>query len=106
MIEICYKPESFCVTVKGHAGTAPKGQDLVCAAASCLVLTLAEDVRKLEEIGAVHSCSIRLEEGDAEIRCEPVSNMRSTIRIIYESVLPGFGVLEQLHKDAVSFLIV
>lgn len=105
MIEICYKPKEFCVSVKGHAGTAPKGHDLVCSAASILALTLAEDVRKLEEIGAVQDMSVRLEDGDAEIKCSPVSQMQSTVRIIYESVLPGFGVLEQLNKDAVKFTI-
>ena len=33
------------VTVMGHAGYAPKGQDIVCAAASALVFSLIGSIR-------------------------------------------------------------
>lgn len=34
------------VTVTGHAGYAPKGQDIVCAAASALVFALIGSLRQ------------------------------------------------------------
>ena len=34
------------VTVMGHAGYAPKGQDIVCAAASALVFALIGSLRQ------------------------------------------------------------
>ena len=37
------------ISVKGHAGFAPHGRDLVCAAVSALTLTLAESLNALAE---------------------------------------------------------
>lgn len=44
------------VTVEGHAGYAPAGQDIVCAAASALLYAL---LGVLEEKGAVKEAIIR-----------------------------------------------
>ena len=38
------------VTVTGHAGYAPKGQDIVCAAASALVFALIGSLRQEENL--------------------------------------------------------
>ncbi len=40
MIEARYDDEALTLTVTGHAGSARYGRDLVCAAASILMLTL------------------------------------------------------------------
>ena len=40
MIRVTAEPERL--TVQGHAGFAPRGQDIVCAAASALMLALCE----------------------------------------------------------------
>lgn len=36
-----------CITILGHAGYAPSGQDIVCAAVSALVQTFIESVEEL-----------------------------------------------------------
>lgn len=41
------------VTVMGHAGYAPKGQDIVCAAASALVFALIGSLRQEENLREV-----------------------------------------------------
>ena len=41
------------VTVTGHAGYAPKGQDIVCAAASALVFALIGSLRQEENLREV-----------------------------------------------------
>ena len=38
------------VTVQGHAGYAPKGQDVVCAAVSALVYALIATLKETENI--------------------------------------------------------
>jgi uncharacterized protein YsxB (DUF464 family) len=45
MIEITHK--NGCVTIDGHAGYAPAGQDIVCAAVSALVQTFIASVEEL-----------------------------------------------------------
>lgn len=45
MIEAVYDSEALTLTVSGHAGYAPKGQDIVCAGVSTLVYTLISSCR-------------------------------------------------------------
>ena len=53
MIHAVYYKKYHRVTVKGHAHSAEKGRDLVCAAASMLVSTLAANVAQLHTKGIV-----------------------------------------------------
>ena len=45
MIEVQYDGKAL-VTARGHAGAGEKGQDLVCAAVTALLMTLGENSRK------------------------------------------------------------
>lgn len=44
---ISIRREDGCITIKGHAGYAPIGQDIVCAAVSALVQTFLASVDEL-----------------------------------------------------------
>ena len=107
MINVKYDRKKICVTVEGHAQTGEKGTDLVCAAASILVYTLASDV------SALHAGSKRrvrrpvciLEEGKAKISCAPVHGMENVTRLIFDSVCRGFEVLAQRYPLAVRYEI-
>ena len=46
------------VTVMGHAGYAPKGQDIVCAAASALVFALIGSLRQEENLLELVRCGL------------------------------------------------
>ena len=50
MIVVTACPEECFVQVTGHAGSGPKGQDLVCAGVSALVLTLAARKMKMKKL--------------------------------------------------------
>lgn len=64
--------KSLILTVKGHAGQAPKGQDIVCASASILACTVAQTVILMREQGKLKKKpTIRLESGDTVITCKP-----------------------------------
>jgi uncharacterized protein YsxB (DUF464 family) len=61
------KGATLTLTVTGHAGFAPMGQDLVCAGVSALVYALARTVRDWE--GQLdRPVRILLEPGNARIR--------------------------------------
>lgn len=47
MIKITHK--NGCITIDGHAGYAPTGQDIVCAGVSTLAQTLIEAIERLTE---------------------------------------------------------
>lgn len=62
MIKVTYEPQKHTVTVEGHSGSAPKGEDLVCAAATILTVTLAELVDSVS-----HERVIEMRDGYAKI---------------------------------------
>lgn len=103
MVAIDYDRKCLRVTVKGHAGTAPAGMDLVCAAVSTLTYTLAVNVKQLHRWGKVAKPKIRLEKGDAEISCVPVCSCRSMVKDVFEAVCIGFALLAEKYPDAVSY---
>ena len=63
MIKITCEPQTYRITVEGHSGSAPKGEDLVCAAVSIIVLTLGEMV-----LTVCRDREVELREGYARIR--------------------------------------
>lgn len=57
---------------EGHAASAPKGEDLVCAAATMLTYTLAQTVQFLWEEGKLkRKPRLSLEDGKAHIIATP-----------------------------------
>ena len=51
MIRAEYSARELRLQVRGHAGSADPGRDLICAAASALLLALREELLALEEAG-------------------------------------------------------
>lgn len=63
MIRVTCDPQGYAMTVEGHSGSAPKGEDLICSASTILTLTLVELV---ETVCAEKQTEIR--DGYAMIR--------------------------------------
>ena len=55
MIEIVYDRMRLRLTADGHAGFAEAGQDIVCAAVTILVYTLAAAVGNMDAAGQARS---------------------------------------------------
>ena len=63
---------SIHMKVRGHANTAPKGEDLVCASASMLVYTVAQAMMFYHEQGYLKAKpKIKIREGKASICVVP-----------------------------------
>lgn len=103
MIEVRYYPEQNRVTVQGHAGSAEKGKDLICAACSALAITLAENVRQMEESGLAREMTVDLEDGHADIRCIPSKQGIEAVRRTFESVCVGFDILAKKFPAYIFF---
>ena len=101
MVRITWKPEGF-LQVKGHAGSAEKGKDLVCAAVSTLVLTLAANTDRMARAGWVTEPVIRLGEGDALIRCDPQPDYRAAVELVFGSLCQGFCLLADKYPEYVK----
>ena len=101
MIKIIYvaDPEGGKLTMRaeGHAGYAPAGQDIVCAAVSCLMQTLAYSAAEDEHTS---SCIYQGEEG-------PVLNVEAGDRVLmrdkFELVADGLDLLAEQYPENVNF---
>lgn len=101
MIKIIYKadPEGGKLTMRaeGHAGYAPAGQDIVCAAVSCLMQTLAYSAAEDEHTS---SCIYQGEEG-------PVLNVEAGDSVLmrdkFELVADGLDLLAEQYPENVNF---
>ena len=83
MIEVTYDGNCF-LEVRGHAGSGPKGKDLVCAAVTALVLTLGEHA----ENHSIHPGSARLSGGSREV---------------YKAMARGFQLLAENFPQSVHY---
>ena len=90
MIRITLDPETPALSAAGHAGSGPKGEDLVCAGVTALLLTLERIV--LEAGGAAH-----LEPGKAELR----GNGRC--RREFLGICRGLMLMAERFPEAVNF---
>ena len=101
MIKIIYKadPEGGKLTMRaeGHAGYAPAGQDIVCAAVSCLMQTLAYSAAEDEHTS---SCIYQGKEG-------PVLNVEAGDSVLmrdkFELVADGLDLLAEQYPENVNF---
>ena len=101
MIRVSCRPESFRVTVTGHAGYAERGEDILCAAASMLLQTLSAAVQGLCERGLAEECHIDLRHGQGEVSCVPVEEFRCVVRTVMDSIMLGFTLLGEDYGEYV-----
>lgn len=80
--------------IKGHAGQAEIGHDIVCSACSILAYTVAQLVKNADEVGDLkYPPEIKLDSGDAVISCIPTENAYCTILGIYMFAEVGYKLL-------------
>lgn len=101
MIHVVYNRPHHRLTVVGHAGSAPHGEDLVCAAVSGLVLALGANVHRLQELGVVRDVVNLQEDGGAEIACKCKKKHEATVALIFDVICLG---LSELAEDYPEFI--
>ena len=106
MISILYDRRKYSVTVKGHAKSDEYGRDLVCAAVSALVITLATNVEHLDKYGLSNNTVIKLDAGDANIRCAVVEKYKLSVAQIFNTVCVGFEVLSRVYPEYITYQVV
>lgn len=86
MIRVRYSPNAPGLTITGHALYAPKGGDIVCAAASILAYTLIKGGGTAEELGN----GLRITGGEKE---------REAFRLI----AGGYELLAEGYPENIEF---
>lgn len=91
------------LTALGHAGAAPRGENLVCAGVSTLVQTLAEAVWRMYSQGMLRRVPrVEIEEGKAEILAEPKEGFCNECRMAFWVCQVGLGLLAENFRESVD----
>lgn len=103
MININYDRENLNLKMKGHANAVNTGNDPVCAAASMLMYTLAQNVIYLRNAGVAEDVNVILEEGNALVSCR-AKEEKETLLCVFDTVTTGFALLAENYRDNVKFV--
>ncbi len=83
MIEITYSRDSL--KIKGHAGYAPTGEDLVCAAVTILWRTL---------VASLNRCEYQEAAGDCYMICGGLADTEA-----FRIILNGFRLISEHYPE-------
>lgn len=84
--------DEFEIEVKGHAGYAAVGNDIVCSAISILVQTLAYH---MEDVAEDHN--YKLSSGEVWIRAKG-----ETAMVSFKTILTGLVMLQEQYPEYIS----
>ena len=97
------KNNKLTLTLKGHAGQAEIGKDIVCASCSILAYTVARFVKAAEIEGdLIASPIVKLESGDTVISCEPAEEVYKMMQDIYMFAEVGYDLLAHNYPQFVE----
>jgi uncharacterized protein YsxB (DUF464 family) len=105
MVEITYHRKYNRLTAKGHAYSGEEGHDLVCAAVSALMLTMAANVNALSRQRSVREPGVHLAKGDAEVKCKPIRKMGNVVTLMFDTVGTGFQLLADQYPEYISYKV-
>ncbi len=90
------------VKAKGHAGAGKYGQDIVCAAVSCLMQTLANEVEEAARAGLVALGAVAHGEGWMKVEVTPTHESCDMVEAWVELVQDGLDALAESYPENVE----
>lgn len=99
MIRARYERRALALDVSGHAQSAPKGEDLICAAASTLAFTAEAALQ--DEAERFYPRVVR-KPGEVRISCEPTAGARKACRRLLDTLWFGFELLAREYPEYVK----
>ena len=90
------------VKAKGHAGAGKYGQDIVCAAVSCLMQTLANEVEEAARAGLVALGAVAHGEGWMRVEVTPTHKSCDMVEAWVELVQDGLDALAESYPENVE----
>ena len=104
-VEMTQTEKGYSMSASGHAGYAPKGQDIVCAAVSVLLQTLANKVEDAARQGQLESSCVQHGETFV-VQAQPRGGMNGImVAAWYDFVESGLSELAGQYPDHVELYI-
>ena len=103
MIKAVYHRNQNKITLEGHAYSGEPGYDLICAAASVLIYTIAASVNSMQEHEHVSDALISLDSGNGVVSCEPYEQFKGAITLVFDSICAGFEILAANYPENIAY---
>ena len=101
MIKIKYAKNELEIT--GHSGSAPKGEDLICAGVSSATVGLACALKSDNERGILEDLAIDMKDGFTYIKAVPKEGYEANIGIRFDTIFNVYDALAMEFPKHVSF---
>ena len=92
----------YTVKAEGHAGAGKYGSDIVCAAVSVLMQTLANEVEEAARAGALTLGVVAHGDGWMKVEVTPTDSICNTMEAWVEFVQDGLDAIAQSYPDNVQ----
>lgn len=107
MIKVAFAHEkdtgTIILKVKGHAGQAEKGKDIVCSAASILTYTIAQYLNYVYKQGGLKKKpNIKLNDGDSLIVAKPTEEYEGEVLNAFFVAEVGYSLLAKNYPQFVE----
>lgn len=103
-VEYAHSDKAHCLQVYGHAMSAPKGEDLVCCAASTLIYTAAQSALWLYEQGALQQFpGTMLNPGNAQVEAMAIPKAQESVQQMFRTIAAGFDLLARQYPEYIVF---
>lgn len=99
MIRAKMDVEGMRLTLDGHANYAPAGQDIVCAAVSALIYTLAGNLERMLRPGEY---TLDLAQGHALIEARPPRDRAEDCRKLFGAIAHGLSMLAAQYGNHIQ----
>lgn len=96
---------SYEVKAKGHAGAGKYGQDIVCAAVSVLMQTLANEVEEAARAGLVALGAVAHGDGWMKVEVTPTRESCNMVEAWVELVQDGLDALAESYPENVELVV-
>ena len=93
------------VKAKGHAGAGKYGQDIVCAAVSCLMQTLANEVEEAARAGLVALGAVAHGDGWMKVEVTTTRESCNMVEAWVELVQDGLDALAESYPENVELVV-
>ena len=87
------------IIAEGHSGSAPRGQDLVCAGVSCLVYMLINTLIDEEASGRIRLVRNVVRDGYVCVELEPFDFSRDRVKGIVDAFMTGIYMLAEGYPN-------
>ena len=103
-VEFTRSGKSFCLLMYGHANTAPKGEDLVCCAASALAYTAAQCALDMYAEGRLQQFpETLLKPGDAHVVALATEEGAPLVQQMFVTVATGLQLLARQYPEHMCY---